>query len=145
MPIIRISLVRCWRAGTFPGSTTGTQDHFGHGTHVASIVAGSGAAFGGKYKGVAPGAKLLIGKVLGDDGSGYDSGIIAGMQWAVDQHARVVNMSLGSDEPSDGTDPMSQAVNMLTAQSGTLFVLAAGNSGPSSQVGSGRPPRRTRR
>jgi subtilisin family serine protease len=113
----------------FSGSSTGTQDHFGHGTHVASTVAGSGAASGGKYKGVAPGAKLLIGKVLGDDGYGTDSMIIAGMQWAVDQHARVVNMSLGSEYASDGTDPISQALNTLSAQSGTLFVAASGNAG----------------
>jgi subtilisin family serine protease len=121
----------------FSGSTTGTLDKVGHGTHVASTVAGSGAASGGKYKGVAPGARLLVGKVLGDDGSGSESGLLAGMQWAVDQHARVVNMSLGSDGASDGTDPLSQAVNTLTAQSGTLFVASAGNSGQYGvQVGS---------
>ena len=49
---------------------------------MASTVAGSGAASGGQYKGVAPGAKLLNGKVLDDTGSGHDSGIIAGMEWA---------------------------------------------------------------
>jgi hypothetical protein len=52
------------------------------------------------------------------------------MQWqAATQHARIVSMSLGGD-PTDGTDPLSQAVNDLTAQYGTLFVIAAGNSGP---------------
>lgn len=104
-------------------------DHFGHGTHVASTIAGSGAASGGKYKGVAPGAKLLIGKVLGNDGSGPMSAIINGMQWAVDEKADVVSMSLGGDA-SDGTDPMSQAVNNLSNASNTLFVIAAGNAGP---------------
>ena len=105
-------------------------DHHGHGTHVAATVAGSGAASGGKNKGVAPAADLYIGKVLNDKGSGSDSEIIAGMQWAVDQGADIVSMSLGSSEAGDGTDPMSQAVNDLTASSGTLFVIAAGNSGP---------------
>jgi subtilisin family serine protease len=106
------------------------EDHAGHGTHVASTIAGTGAASDGKEKGVAPGANLHIGKVLGDDGSGQDSWVLAGMEWAaVDQHAKVINMSLGSDTPSDGTDPISQAVDRLSAQTGTLFVVAAGNTG----------------
>ncbi|MGC4937223.1 S8 family serine peptidase [Kribbella sp. DT2] len=105
--------------------TTDTVDHYGHGTHVASIAAGTGAASGGKYKGVAPDATLLIGKVLDDTGSGSFSGIIAGMEWAAAQGADVVNMSLGSREPSDGTDDLSQAVNRLSEN--TLFVVAAGN------------------
>ncbi|MFF1910489.1 S8 family serine peptidase [Streptomyces sp. NPDC058239] len=46
------------------------QDGHGHGTHVASTIAGSGANSGGKYKGVAPGADLLVGKVLANAGSG---------------------------------------------------------------------------
>nr|WSX75326.1 S8 family serine peptidase [Streptomyces sp. NBC_00899] len=106
-----------------------TVDRFGHGTHVASIIAGSGAASGGKYKGVAPGARLLVGKVLGDDGSGTEDSVIAGMQWAAGK-ARVISMSLGSSQPSDGTDPISAAVDSLTASTGSLFVIAAGNTGP---------------
>jgi subtilisin family serine protease len=112
------------------GSTT---DHFGHGTHVASIVAGTGARAAGARKGVAFGASLLNGKVLDDSGFGTDSGIIAGMEWAARQKARVVNMSLGGF-PTDGTDPMSQAISRLTARHRTLFVVAAGNSGPGEQT-----------
>ncbi|TDW87163.1 PA domain-containing protein [Kribbella pratensis] len=105
-------------------------DRNGHGTHVASTIAGTGAASGGKEQGVAPGAGLHIGKVLNDDGSGQDSWILAGMEWAArDQRAEVISMSLGSG-PTDGTDPMSQAVNTLSAETGALFVIAAGNSGP---------------
>ncbi|WP_329117424.1 S8 family serine peptidase [Streptomyces sp. NBC_01465] len=107
-----------------------TVDRFGHGTHVADTIVGSGAASGGKYKGVAPGARLLIGKVLGDNGSGSDSTVLAGMEWAAHSGAKVVSMSLGADTSTDGTDPMSQAVNDLTKETGTLFVIAAGNSGP---------------
>lgn len=72
----------------FTGSASGTGDKVGHGTHVASTVAGTGAKDGGKYKGVAPGAKILNGKVLGDNGFGYDSEIVAGMEWAVAQGPR---------------------------------------------------------
>jgi subtilisin family serine protease len=110
-----------------PGEST--EDGNGHGTHTASTVGGSGAASEGAEKGVAPGADLLVGKVLADEGYGDDSWVIAGMEWAVSQGARVVSMSLGGSDPSDGTDPMSQAVDRLTAQSGALFVVAAGNTG----------------
>ncbi|MEV7144336.1 S8 family serine peptidase [Streptomyces tauricus] len=122
---------RISEAKDFSGSS-GTGDAFGHGTHVASIVGGSGAASGGGGKGgkgVAPAADLLVGKVLGDDGYGSESQVIAGMEWAAASGAEVVNMSLGSDAPSDGTDPMSLALNELTERTGTLFVVAAGNSG----------------
>jgi subtilisin family serine protease len=115
-------------AENFTDSDT-TDDRFGHGTHVASIITGSGAASGGKYKGVAPDAKLLNGKVLDDYGSGLESWIIAGMEWAAHGGADVVSMSLGNPFPSDGSDPMSQAVNRLTAETGALFVVAAGNFG----------------
>jgi subtilisin family serine protease len=113
----------------------GITDTVGHGTHVASTIAGSGAASNGLRKGVAPGAKLLVGKVLGEFG-GTEAGIIEGMQWAVDQGADVVNMSLGSNAPTDGTDLMSQALNELSDSSGTLFVVAAGNSGARETIGS---------
>ncbi|GAB1335457.1 S8 family serine peptidase [Streptomyces sp. E-15] len=112
-------------------------DRNGHGTHVTSTVGGSGAASDGREKGVAPGAALAVGKVLGDQGTGSESQIIAGMEWAArDVRARIVSMSLGSTEPSDGTDPMAQAVNTLSAQTGALFVVAAGNTGAPSSIGS---------
>ncbi|MEU4093228.1 S8 family serine peptidase [Streptomyces sp. NPDC026673] len=105
------------------------QDHVGHGTHVASTIAGTGAASDGKEKGVAPGARLHIGKVLGNDGSGQESWVLAGMEWAArDQHAKIISMSLGAG-PTDGHDPMSEAVNRLSAETGALFTIAAGNSG----------------
>ncbi|WP_067807305.1 S8 family serine peptidase [Actinomadura formosensis] len=106
------------------------RDHLGHGTHVAATVAGSGAASHGRYRGVAPGARLAIGKVLDGEGVGYDSGILAGMDWAARTvHAKVVNMSLGGTDER-GLDPVEQAVNTLSRRTGTLFVVAAGNEGP---------------
>jgi len=114
---------------SFVPDVSSVQDGNGHGTHVASTVGGDGSASGGRYKGVAPGVKLAIGKVLSDDGTGDYSWIIAGMEWAATSGAKVVSMSLGGD-PTDGTDPLSQAVDQLTASTGALFVVAAGNSGP---------------
>lgn len=102
------------------------KDRLGHGTHVASILAGSGAKSGGKYKGAAPDVQVLDGKVIADDGYGTESSIAAGMQWAVDSGAKIVNMSLGSlDTP--GTDPLEAAVARLSGKA--LFVIAAGNDG----------------
>ncbi|WP_238442260.1 S8 family serine peptidase [Streptomyces pratensis] len=112
------------------------DDKNGHGTHVASTIAGSGAASDGADKGVAPAADLIVGKVLGDGGSGADSGIIEAMEWAKAEGADVVSMSLGSSVPDDGTDPMSQAVNALSADGGPLFVIAAGNSYGAGTIGS---------
>ncbi|MFI6784857.1 S8 family serine peptidase [Micromonospora sp. NPDC050276] len=111
-----------------PGQTV--KDVYGHGTHVASTLAGTGAASDGNEKGVAPGVRLHVGKVIGDDNAGQESWIISGMEWAVrDQHAKIVNMSLGAD-PTDGTDPMSVALNELSEETGALFVVSAGNAGP---------------
>jgi subtilisin family serine protease len=101
-------------------------DRVGHGTHVASIIAGSGAASAGRYRGMAPDVRLYAAKVCRADGC-PESSILAGMQWAArDEGLKVVNLSLGRpDEP--GTDLLEQAVDMLSARYGTLFVVAAGN------------------
>jgi subtilisin family serine protease len=116
-------------ARDFTGAGT-TTDGFGHGTHVASIALGSGEASGGANRGVAPGADLLVGKILADDGYGRTSWMIDGMEWAASEDADIVNLSLGQPGYySDGTDPSSLAVDALSAEHGTLFVIAAGNEG----------------
>ncbi|WP_316524125.1 S8 family serine peptidase [Kitasatospora brasiliensis] len=118
---------------TGPVGTPVNADPDGHGTHVASIVAGTGAASDGRFKGVAPDAELLVGRVLNDEGQGQESWVLQGMEWAA-ARAPIVNMSL-TGPPTDGTDPMAQAVNTLSARYGTLFVAAAGNSGRPGTVG----------
>ncbi|MFS8096901.1 S8 family serine peptidase [Lentzea alba] len=102
--------------------TTTSDDLNGHGTHVASTITGAG-----RYQGIAPDAKVVNGKVLGPQG-GQESWIIAGMEWAATK-AKVVNMSLGGGPPSAGDDPLSLALNRISAQTGALFVVSAGNSG----------------
>ncbi|WP_338118047.1 S8 family peptidase [Streptomyces coryli] len=104
------------------------KDHYGHGTHVASIAAGTGAKSGGTHKGVAPGAKIIAGKVLDDKSSGEASGVIAGAEWAIGEGADIINLSLsGGDTPE--LDPLEAAVNALSKDKGVLFAVAAGNSG----------------
>lgn len=110
-------------AQDFTGS--GADDRHGHGTHVASTIAGAGDT---RYRGGAPGATLLSGKVLDDSGTGYLSWVVAGMEWATAQGAQVVNLSLGTNAPSAGDDVMSLAVDRLTKETGALFVVAAGNN-----------------
>jgi subtilisin family serine protease len=72
------------------------------------------------------GVRLLSGKVCVEFGCPF-SAIIAGMEWAAPQ-ARIVNMSLGGG-PTDGSDPLSRALDALAVEHGTLFVVAAGNFG----------------
>ncbi|MDI5912623.1 S8 family peptidase, partial [Streptomyces sp. 12257] len=109
--------------------TAGTDDMVGHGTHVAATLAGSGAQSGGRYKGVAPGAGILDAKVLDDSGEGSDSSVIAGLEWAAGQGAKVANLSLGQED-TPGEDPVEAAVNALSKSTGMLTVAAAGNEGP---------------
>jgi subtilisin family serine protease len=111
----------------------GIVDGHGHGTHVAATVAGTGAGSDGDRPGVAPGADLLVGKVMDSSGTGVDSWLIDGMEWTVAQGADVVNMSL-STEVTDGHDPISTAVDNLSASSETLFVATAGNTGDAPQT-----------
>ncbi|MFF0775656.1 S8 family serine peptidase [Nonomuraea wenchangensis] len=114
--------------------TPDERDVEGHGTHVASTIAGTGASSGGRYRGAAPDAQLLDGKVC-EPGFCTYSAVLAGMQWAADQGARVVNLSLGGpDEP--GLDPLEEAVQRLSESHGTLFVVAAGNVGAERSVSS---------
>ena len=102
-------------------------DRVGHGTHVASTIAGSAAASQGRYKGVAPGAALYSAKVCTLDGC-PESAIIAGMTWAAEQGVKVANLSLGGPDSPD-TDPIEATLTDLTHRYGVLFVVAAGNDG----------------
>lgn len=109
-------------------------DSNGHGTHVASTIAGTGAASGGTHRGVADGADLLVGKVLDASGWGQDSWIIEAMEWA-GQNAPIVSMSLGSPAPSDGKDLMAESLDRIAEETGALFVVAAGNAGAAETIG----------
>jgi subtilisin len=95
------------------------KDGNGHGTHCA------GTALGRNGIGVAPGANLIVGKVLSNGGSGSSSGIAKGIKWATDQGADVISMSLGG---GSSFTPTNQNIDYAWSQ-GTIVNAAAGNSG----------------
>lgn len=104
----------------FTGSSIGPKDRNGHGTHCAGTIAASDPAIG-----VAPEAKLVIGKGLSDGGSGGGQGIANAMQFCADNGADIISMSLGSSQ----RDPRIDAKGQELAAKGILIVCAAGNSG----------------
>jgi serine protease AprX len=124
-------------AVSFVTGDPSTDDTFGHGTHIAGIVAGSGQPAAGVtalYRGgVAPGAHLINVRVLGREGVGYTSDVIAGIQWVVANRARyairVMNLSLGHPivEPCL-TDPLCLSVERA-ATAGLVVSASAGNNG----------------
>jgi serine protease AprX len=107
----------------------GVTDQHGHGTHCASIAAGSGEASGGKYRGAAPKASIYAAKVLRSDGQGMMSDVMAGVEWAVNQGVQVISLSLGGPGPCDGTDALSDTCD-AAVESGIIVCVAAGNDGP---------------
>jgi serine protease AprX len=109
-------------------------DRFGHGTHMAGIIAGDGTASNGQWVGVAPKANLVSVKVARGDGSTDVSVVIAAMQWLVTHKAqyniRVLNLSYGTDsKQSYVVDPLNYAVEQVW-RSGIFVAVAAGNVGP---------------
>ncbi len=114
----------------------GEIDNNGHGTHVAGIVGGTGAASQGKYRGVAYDCAFAIAKVLKGSGSGLMSDVIAGLEFCVEQKVNVINLSLGGGSANDGTDALSVACDNAVGL-GIVVCVAAGNAGPgASTVGS---------
>lgn len=101
-------------------------DDFGHGTHCAGIIGGNGAGSNGKHKGVAPEVQFIGVKVLGKNGSGSLSSIMKGLDYAAHSDAKVISMSLGSNEHSQAMDDLV----MKAVNNGKIVVCAAGNSGP---------------
>jgi len=124
-------------AVSFVSGDPSTDDAYGHGTHVAGIIAGLGAPAArvtSLYRGgIAPGAQLVNVRVLGEDGTGLTSDVIAGIEWVIANRAkyniRVINLSLGHPvtEPST-TDPLCEAI-ADAVNAGIVVVAAAGNAG----------------
>lgn len=98
-----------------------------HGTHVAGIVAATaGNSIG--IAGMAPDAKVMPVEVIGSSGTGWTSDVAAGITWAVDNGANVLNLSLATTAP--GNDPVLAAAVANAVRLGVVVVAAAGNDGP---------------
>jgi serine protease AprX len=114
--------------------TTTLGDPGGHGSHVAGIIAGTGAQSLGAYEGIAPSARVVMVKVTNDTGTASYGQIIRGIQWVVANaktyNIRVANLSLGA-APVTGflDDPLDAAVEVAWFR-GVTVVVSAGNAGP---------------
>ena len=117
----------------FVNNQTDSYDDNGHGTHCASLVAG------GKGTGVAPGAELIVVKVMGQrrvllpircpqrTGLGLENKDRYGI--------KVISFSVGGESPSDGTSLLDEACNKMV-EKGLVMCVAAGNSGPAPSLSS---------
>ncbi|WP_344931444.1 S8 family peptidase [Actinoplanes nipponensis] len=111
---------------------TGAGDGYGHGTFMAGLIAATGAASAGAYRGVAPGAKLVDVKVADADGRTDLITVLRGLQWVSDHRddVQVLNLSLSSNSPLPyQIDPLTQALESLWHQ-GVVVVVPSGNDGP---------------
>lgn len=104
------------------------MDVNGHGTHVCGTIAAQDNSLG--MVGVAPKAKIMPIKALGDDGSGNLNNVVNAVVWAADNGADFITMSLGSPSPSP---PLERAINYASSK-GSIIFCAAGNSGPETDI-----------
>src|SRR2546422_424788 len=128
----------------FADSSANTSDLYGHGTHVAGILAGNatnstGQNYSASFKGIAPNALLINLRALDQNGSGTDSTVIAAIQQAINlktqYNIRVINLSLGHPVYESYTlDPLCQAVEAAW-KAGIVVVAAAGNYGRDNSMG----------
>jgi serine protease AprX len=125
-------------------ASAGALDPYGHGSHVAGIIAGNGTNSNGAnylytFKGVAPGVNLVSLRVLDQNGQGTDSQVIAAIETAIRlkkiYNIRVINLSVGRGVfESYKLDPLCQAVEQAWA-AGIVVVVAAGNEGRNTSLG----------
>ena len=128
----------------FVPGTTDSSDQYGHGTHVAGIIAGAGwlstgSNFTHTFKGIAPNANIINLRVLDQNGAGTDSSVIAAIQTAINlkstYNIRVISLSLGRQVyESYQLDPLCQAVEAAW-NAGIVVLAAAGNQGRNNTAG----------
>jgi serine protease AprX len=121
------------------GAPAAPFDDYGHGTHIAGLIASSGASSHGTFQGVAPDVHVVGLKVLDEDGHGFTSNVIKAIEYVTANrrllNVQIINLSLGHPifEPAK-TDPLVQAVEKATA-AGLIVVTAAGNFGENPSTG----------
>ena len=118
---------------SFATNSLSVVDVYGHGTHVAGIIAGNGKDSNGQLKGVAPGVKLYNLKIADGTGMAYESDVVAALQWVYESkntyNIRVVNISLNTTtEQSYHVSPLDAACEILWFN-GVVVVVSSGNKG----------------
>jgi serine protease AprX len=121
----------------FVGGSTTPSDQYGHGTHVAGIIAGNGYDSGGARSGIAPASRLVVLKVLDATGRGRISDVIAALDYVVahriELNIRVANLSVATGVyESYNVDPLTVAAKRAV-DAGVVVVASAGNNGRSAQ------------
>lgn len=125
--------VLCFR--DFWGGRSLMYDDNGHGTHVCGILCGNGCLSGGRYRGLAPGAGLVVGKVLDGNGDGSTEHMLAALDWILSikekYDIRILNISvgIGSLKEDRKEQALQEGIERIWG-SGILVVCAAGNKGP---------------
>ena len=127
------SRIRAFYDFTRGGVAATPRDDYGHGTHVAAAIGGSGAPYGNAYSGIAPAVSFVGLKVLDANGAGYTSDVIDAIEFAIANKTAldidVINLSLGhAPYESATTDPLVRAVEQASA-AGIVVVVSAGNVG----------------
>lgn len=125
--------ILCFR--DFVGGRNLMYDNNGHGTHVCGILSGNGGLSQGRYRGMAPGAKLVVGKVLDEQGDGSTEEMLEGLDWILEMkgkyNIRILNISvgIGNLEEKEKERRLQEKIDKIW-DSGILVVCAAGNKGP---------------
>jgi len=119
----------------FVGHRNLMYDNNGHGTHVCGILCGSGRLSSGRFRGMAPGAKLVVGKVLDEKGDGCTETMLEGLDWIMqvrERYAiRILNLSVGIGSLDEWDKEMALRNKIEEIwESGVLVICAAGNKGP---------------
>lgn len=112
-----------------------SYDDNGHGTHVAGILCGSGKLSAGRYRGLAPGTRLVVGKVLDENGDGSADTMLRGLDWVMalreQYRIRILNISVGIGDLEDKRKEQALQEKLEELwDMGMLVVCAAGNKGP---------------
>lgn len=129
-PVYRIAAFK-----DFIHGRSAPYDDNGHGTHICGIAAGSGAASLGRYTGMAPRARLIVGKVLDHTGHGTVTAVLDGIMWVIENKnrydIRILNISIGTKVTREyGEDSLLVRSVDAAWDAGLVVVVAAGNNGP---------------
>jgi serine protease AprX len=120
-------------AARFNSNTNSATDQYGHGTHVAGIIAGDGSKSNGAYMGIAPRVNLINVKVSDDQGAASTSDVVNGLQWVNDNRSRynirVVNLSLNAGTAESYNTSALDAATEILWFNGIVVVTSVGNNG----------------